>query len=107
MNFEKSLRIGFKSSARIAGSDFIIDGQTVRGILDELEMVADRETFGDVEEATAEIVFASNGFPIDPAQKMVIRRLSDSVRFKVLTFDRSTEHITLKVKRLGKQSRGE
>lgn len=105
-NFESFIERSIGKTAGIIGEPFLIAGVEVNGILDELEMDVARAIYGDTEEANAEIVFPSADLPTQAYTGIKIKRISDGVRFKVLSFDSSTKHYTFKVKRLGKESRG-
>jgi hypothetical protein len=104
--FDKFIERSIEKTASIIGESFIVGGLTISGIMEELEMDVANEIYGDTETATAEIVFASAVLPDQTYTGMKIKRLSDGARYKVLSFNSSTEHYTFRVKRLGKQSLG-
>lgn len=104
--FDKFIERSIEKTASIIGESFIVGGLTISGIMEELEMDVANEIYGDTETATAEIVFASAVLPDQTYTGMKIKRLADGVRYKVLSFNSSTEHYTFRVKRLGKQSLG-
>jgi hypothetical protein len=100
--FEKAVSSGVSTSMKVMGEDFHIGGTTIKGVLDELEMDSERESFGNKEEVTAELVFES--LPVPPRQGLKLIRASTGDTFEVLTFNTSTGHITLSVRMLGKRS---
>lgn len=104
--FDKFIERSIEKTAAIIGESFIVGGVTISGIMEELEMDVANEIYGDTETATAEIVFASAVLPDQTYTGMKIKRLADGARYKVLSFNSSTEHYTFSVKRLGKQSLG-
>jgi hypothetical protein len=104
--FDKFIERSIEKTAAIIGESFIVGGLTISGIMEELEMDVANEIYGDTETATAEIVFASAVLPDQTYTGMKIKRLADGARYKVLSFNSSTEHYTFRVKRLGKQSLG-
>jgi hypothetical protein len=104
--FDKFIERSIEKTAAIIGESFIVGGVTISGIMEELEMDVANEIYGDTETATAEIVFASAVLPDQTYTGMKIKRLADGARYKVLSFNSSTEHYTFRVKRLGKQSLG-
>jgi len=104
--FDKFIERSIEKTAAIMGESFIVGGLTISGIMEELEMDVANEIYGDTETATAEIVFASAVLPDQTYTGMKIKRLADGARYKVLSFNSSTEHYTFRVKRLGKQSLG-
>ncbi len=104
--FDKFIERSIEKTAAIIGESFIVGGLTISGIMEELEMDVANEIYGDTETATAEIVFASALLPDQTYTGMKIKRLADGARYKVLSFNSSTEHYTFRVKRLGKQSLG-
>jgi len=104
--FDKFIERSIEKTASIIGESFIVGGLTISGIMEELEMDVANEIYGDTETATAEIVFASAVLPDQTYTGMKIKRLADGARYKVLSFNSSTEHYTFRVKRLGKQSLG-
>ena len=104
--FDKFIERSIEKTASIIGESFIVGGLTISGIMEELEMDVANEIYGDTETATAEIVFASAVLPDQTYTGMTIKRLADGARYKVLSFNSSTEHYTFRVKRLGKQSLG-
>ena len=104
--FDKFIERSIEKTAAIIGESFIVGGLTISGIMEELEMDVANEIYGDTETATAEIVFASAVLPDQTYTGMKIKRLADGARYKVLSFNSSTEHYTFRVKRLGKQRLG-
>ena len=104
--FDKFIERSIEKTAAIIGESFIVGGLTISGIMEVLEMDVANEIYGDTETATAEIVFASAVLPDQTYTGMKIKRLADGARYKVLSFNSSTEHYTFRVKRLGKQSLG-
>lgn len=106
-NFDSFIARSIEKTAGIIGEPFLILGSTVNGIMEELEMDVARAIYGDTEEATAEVAFPSDDLPNKIYTGIKIKRISDGARFKILSFDSSTKHYTFKVKRMGKESRGE
>ncbi len=104
--FDKFIERSIEKTAAIIGESFVVGGLTISGIMEELEMDVANEIYGDTETATAEIVFASAVLPDQTYTGMKIKRIADGARYKVLSFNSSTEHYTFRVKRLGKQSIG-
>ena len=100
--FETLIENSVQEAAGTMGQLFTYQSQSVRGVFNELQMSISGMTYGDEEEATAEIVFAVADLASAPQKGDTLTRTGDSVAFKVITFDSVPGSYKLNVKRVGK-----
>ena len=104
--FDDMIEASIVEASGVMGESFTVGGSSIVGIMDELDMEAGLEIYGDTEVASASVVFAASDIS-NPTQKMIITRESDSSQYVVLSFKSDSGHYTFQLKRKGKQSRGE
>lgn len=83
--FEKFMNGGAVDAAGDAGEDFEVSGTTCKCVLDEREMDAGVEVYGDTEEISARLVVPVESVDKVPQQKDTVTRMLDGTTWTVLS----------------------